>query len=109
VVAGLFRGKARNGREDTESIASEHDDVGGLAIDDAGDLSVGDEFNRVGTAGVFCDADVFIVGTAGSGTVDNVLEDGTELDGIVDIRLLLSREVDALGVAATLDIEDTSV
>ena len=44
------------------------------------------------------------------GTLDNdVLEDGSEADGAVNVWLLLSRETNALGIAATLNVEDTSV
>lgn len=109
MVAGLFRSEAGYRRKDTKGITCEHDDVAGLAVDDAWDLGVGDVLNRIGATSVFCDADIVIIRETGCRVVDNVLEDGTELDSVVDIRFLFSREVDALGVASTLNIENTSV
>lgn len=109
MIAGLFRSETRDRRKDTKCIAGEHNDVARLAFDDTGDLCIRDVFNGVGAAGVFCDADVIVIGCTGSGIVDNIFEDGAVLDGIIDIRLLLSGEVDALGVAATLNVKDTGV
>lgn len=109
VVAGLLRGEAGDGREDTEGIASEHDDVTRLTVDDAGNLGVGNVFDGVGAASVLGDADVIVVRRTSSGVVDDILEDGTELDSVEDIGLLLGREVDALSVATTFDVEDASV
>jgi hypothetical protein len=109
VVASLFGGKTGDGREYTECIAGKHDDVAGLTVDNAGNFSVGDVFDGVGAAGVFCDADIIIIWNAGSGVVDNVFEDRTISNGVVDIRLLLGGEVDALGVTTTLNVEDTSI
>lgn len=40
---------------------------------------------------------------------DDVLEEGVPLDGIVDLRLVLVRQVDGLGVAAALEVEDAVV
>lgn len=109
VVAGLLGGELGDGRENTVGVAGEHDDVLGLAVDEAGDAGVGDVLNGVGAAGVLGDADVVVVGNAVDRIVDDVLEDGSEADGGVDLGLLLGGEVDALGVATTLDVEDTLV
>jgi hypothetical protein len=52
---------------------------------------------------------VLVVGLAGSVVVGDVLEDGSEADGVVDIGLLLGVEAHALGVASSLDVKDSSV
>jgi hypothetical protein len=69
----------------------------------------GDELDRVGASGVLSDGDVVVVGLPIRRVVDDVLEDRSELDGVVDFGLLLLGQVDALGVAAALDVEDSSV
>ena len=109
VVAGLLRRQLTNGWENTESVASEHDDVGRLLVDQAGNPSVGDELDRVSASSVFSDANVIVIGDTVDGVVDDVLENSTETNGSVDLGFLLSGKVDALGVASTLDVEDTLV
>jgi len=109
VVTSLFRRQPADGRKDTEGIASQHDDIGGLTIDKTRDLSVGNKLNRVGATSIFSDIDVIVVSNSRNRTVDNVLKDATKFDGVENIRLLLCREVDALGVTSALNVEDTSV
>ena len=109
VVTSLFRRQSANGRKDTKSIASQHDDVGGLTIDNTRDLSVGDKLNRVGATSVFSDTGIIVVRNSGNRIVNNVLKDATKFDGVENIRLLLCREVDALSVTSALNVEDTSV
>lgn len=109
MVTGLFRGQLANRWQDTEGIASQHDDVGRLPLDHAWDAGVGDVFDRVGTASVLGDSDVVVVGDTVDRVIDDVFEDGTEADGGVDLGLLFRREIDALGVATTFDVEDTFV
>jgi hypothetical protein len=76
---------------------------------DCGDLSVGDELERVGGAGVLSERNVVEVDLAGVFVKSNILKHSSELDGVVDLWLLLSTESDALGIAATLDVEDSLV
>lgn len=109
MVARLFGSQLANRWEDTKGIASQHDDVGRLLIGQAWNASVGDVLDRISAAGVLGDANVIVVGDAVERIVDDVFEDGTEADGGVDLGLLFRREVDALGVAATFDVEDTFV
>ena len=109
MVTGLFSGQSANGRMYTKGIASRHDDVGGLTVDNTRDLSVGDKLNRVGATGVLSDADVVIIRNPGNRAVDDILKDAAKFDGVEDIRLLLRREVDALGITSALNVEDTSV
>ena len=109
VVASLLGGQFADRREDAESVTGEHDDVLGLALDGARNASVGNKVDGVSATGVLGDADIIVVGLARNDVVYDVLEDGTEADSVVDLWLLFGRKVDALGVAATLDVEDTVV
>jgi len=109
MITGLCWGEAGDRRENTKGIASKHDDITWLAIDDAGDLGIWNVLNGVCAASVFGDADVVIVGNAVRGIVDDVLENRAISNGVIDIRFLLGREVDTLGVAAPLDVENTCV
>ena len=109
VVRGLLRRELRNRGEHTERIAGEHDDVLGLRLDEARDLRVRDELDRVRAARVLRDRHVVVVGHARRGVVHDVLEDRAEADRVEDLGLLLRGQVDALGVAAALNVEDTSV
>jgi len=109
VVAGLLWRQFADGWQDTESIAGQHDDIGGLAINHARNLSIGNVLDGICATSVFSDADIVVVGASGGWVVDDVLEDAAELDSVENIRLLFSGKVDALGVASTLDVEDTRV
>ena len=109
MVTGLFRCQSANGRKNTKGIAGQHDDVGGLTVDNTRDLSVGDKLNRVGATRVLSDADIVIIRNSGNRAVDDILKDAAKFDGVEDIRLLLRRKVDALGVTSALNVEDTSV
>jgi len=109
VVHGLLGAELGDGREDTTGVACEENDVGGVAAGDTGDLSVLDVLDGVCAASVLGEGSVIVVDNTGGGVEDNVLEDGTELDGVENIGLLLSGEANALGVAAALNVEDTLV
>ena len=109
VEHGLLGGELGDRGQNTASVASEQDDVGGVVVALAGDLGVLDVLNGVGTAGVLGQGGVIVVDNTADGVEDNVLQDGTEADGVENIGLLLAGETNALGVAATLDVEDTSV
>jgi len=73
------------------------------------DLSVGDVFDRISTSGVFCEGGVIIINMSGSWVENNVLKDGAESDGVVDIWLFLSGKTDGLCVATTLNVENTTI
>lgn len=109
VEHGLLGGELGDGGEDTAGVAGEKDDVGRVLVAHAGYLGVLDVLDGVGAAGVLGQRGVVVVDDTGDGVEDNVLQDGAEADGVVDIGLLLGGETDALGVAATLDVEDTTV
>jgi hypothetical protein len=80
-----------------------------LPLSDAWNLGVGDVLDRVSTPRVLGDANVVVIWHPVCRVVNDVLEDGTKLDGAVDLWLLCCREVDALCVTTTLDVEDAGV
>ena len=109
VVHGLLGAELGDGRKDTTGVACEKDDVLGVAVGDARDLGVLNVLDGVGAAGVLGEGGVIVVDDTGFGVENDVLEDGTELDGVENVGLLLGGETNALGVATALDVEDTSV
>lgn len=107
VVHGLVAGELGDRGENAEGISGQEDDILGVAahlvlvvvlnvLDGVADTTV------LGLAGVK------VVGLA---VLDGgVLEESTGgLDGTVDLGLVLLSEVDGLGVAAALEVEDTVV
>lgn len=109
VEHGLGRVELGDGRENTAGVAGEEDNVLGVVGRQAGDLGVGDVLDGVGATSVLGEGGIVVVDLAGVGVEDNVLKDGAVADGVVNIGLLLGRETDGLGVAATFDVEDTAV
>jgi hypothetical protein len=88
VVLSLFGGKSRDGWQDTESITGEHDDVGWLSVGDTGDLGVFNVFDWVSASSVFSNGNIVVIGYSIGRVVNDVLEDGSELDGTVDLGFL---------------------
>lgn len=76
---------------------------------EARNLGVLDVLNWVCTAGVLCEGGVIVVYDTRCWVKDDIFEDRTELDGVENIRLLLGGQTNALGVASTFDVEDTSI
>ena len=109
VVHGLLGVELGDRRKDTAGVASEEDDVLGVAIRLAGDLGVLNVLDGVGAASVLSQGVVVVVDNTGDGVEDDVLKDGTELDGVKNIGLLLGRETNGLCIATTLDVEHTRV
>lgn len=109
MIAGLLRGEFGDRGKDTVRVASEHNNILRLGIDDAGNAGIRNEFDWVRAAGVFRDAHVVVVGYAGRGVVHDVFEDGAETNSVENFGFLLPSEVDAFSVATTLDIEYTGV
>ena len=58
---------------------------------------------------VLSEGGIVIVDDTGLLVKDNVLQNRAEADSVENIRLLLGREANALGVAATLDVEHATV
>ena len=109
VVTCLLGGKFANRGQYTKSITRQHDDVTGLAIDHTGHLGVRDELDGVSTTGVLSNADIVVIRDTICGVVDDVLQDRTESDSVEDFGLLFCREIDALGITSTFDVENTGI
>lgn len=105
----LLSGELRNGGKDTTSIASQKDDVCGVVFGEARNLGVLNVLDGVGATSVLGQGSVVVVDNTSSGVEDDVLKDGTELDSVENIGFFLSGKTNALGVATTLDVEDTPV
>ena len=71
----------------------------------ARNLRILDEFYRIRAAGVLRNADVRIVYQMVLIEHD-VLEHRAKTERLEDVRLILGRQIDGLGVAAALDVED---
>mmetsp|Transcript_57142 Transcript_57142/g.156921 ORF Transcript_57142/g.156921 Transcript_57142/m.156921 type:complete len:534 (-) Transcript_57142:86-1687(-) len=108
VVDHLFGRELGDGRQHAVAIACEQDDVGRVAAEGR-QLGVGDVLERVGAASVLGDRDVVKVNGAALVIEHDVLDHGAKADGTEDVRLVLLGEGDALGVAAALDVEDSSL
>src|SRR5262245_42996135 len=78
--------------------------VAAAGLDGAGDVVKRITDARV--LGVFL---VVVVGPAGGLVEHDVLQNGTEADGIPDLWFARRRQPDRLGVAASLEIEDPLV
>lgn len=109
VEHGLGGVELGNWWENTASVAGEENDVLWVSVRNTRNLGIVDVLNWVGTTGVLGEGDIVVVDETGLWIEDNVLKDGAELDGVVNIWLLLGRETNALGVAASLNVEDTGV
>ena len=100
---GLF-GQDRHRRQHTAHVASEEDDGTRLAAPVRRRLGA-DVVARITGAGVLREGRIRVVRLTGVVVDDDVLHDGAERDGVVDHRLRLAGEVDALGVAAAFQVE----
>ena len=109
MIAGLLGRKLADGRQHAEGVTGQHDDVGRLTIHHARNLGIGNVLDRIRATSVLSDADIIVIRITIGGIVDDVFEDASESDGIVDIWLLFRGEVDAFSVATTLNVEDTSI
>jgi hypothetical protein len=109
MITCLLGCKLANRWEDSESVASQHNDIGWLAIDHARYFGIGNVLDRVSTTGVLGNANIIVVGDTRKRIVDNVLENAAIPDGIVDVWFLFGGEIDAFCVAAAFDVKDTSV
>ena len=105
VIHGRLLGEARDGGQHAEGVGGKEDDHAG-GLPHALEHGAVDVLDGVGHARVLGDARVGVVGLAGLGGDDDVLAHRAEADGAVDVGLALLGEVDALGVAAALDVED---
>lgn len=131
VEHGLRAVELGDRRQDAAGVAGQEDDVAGVVLGKTGDLGVADVLDGVratgigwsvaaqeingsrqqedSPSGVLGEGGVVVINLSGVLVEDDVLENGTEADGVEDIRLLLGRQTDALGIAATLDVEHAAL
>ena len=67
-----------------------------------------DVAERICGAAVLGDGAIGVDGSAALAVELHILRQAAEADGVVDVRFALAREVDGLGVAAALDVEDAA-
>ena len=94
--------------QDTKGITREHDDVGGVPAH-AGEFGIGDKLDWVGTSSVFRLFGTGIVDFARVLVEHDVFKNGTKLDGVKDFRFFFVRQINALCVASTFNVEHTVV
>mmetsp|Transcript_74233 Transcript_74233/g.174227 ORF Transcript_74233/g.174227 Transcript_74233/m.174227 type:complete len:206 (+) Transcript_74233:705-1322(+) len=107
MVHHLLFGELGDRWQHTEGVAGQQDHVAWVAVDLCRDQRIGDVVQGVCTPCVLREGHVVIVNFSAPLIEDHVLQHTAEANGIVDLWFLLPREVDALGVAAALDVEDT--
>mmetsp|Transcript_20325 Transcript_20325/g.44292 ORF Transcript_20325/g.44292 Transcript_20325/m.44292 type:complete len:251 (+) Transcript_20325:523-1275(+) len=108
VIHHLLRGQLRDRRQNSKGIAGQEDDLLRLIGHHSRDPSIGNVLQRVGHPGVLREARVIPVDLAGILVVNHILENGAKADRIIDLWFLVTREADALSIAATLDVEDAA-
>jgi len=64
MIACLFRCEFANGWKDSKGIASQHNNVGWLAINHAGNFGIRNVFNRIGATSVLGNTEIIIIGEA---------------------------------------------
>ena len=108
VVLRLLGRELRDRGQHAEGVRREEDHV--LRVRAHGrHHRVRHEVERVGDAGVLGARRAVVVGDAGHRVDHHVLDHAAEADGVPDLRLALLAQVDALGVAAALEVEDAAV
>lgn len=93
MVLSLLGSKSGDGGKDTEGVATEHNDVGGLTVCDTGDLGIRNVLDGVCTSSVLGNGNVVVVGFPVGRIVNNIFEDGAKLDGIEDLGFLQGLQV----------------
>jgi len=88
VEHGLLWAELGDWWKNTTSVAGEENDVGWVAIGDARNLGVLNVLDWVCATGVLSKGDIVVVDQTGLWIENDVLKDGTELDGVENIGLL---------------------
>ena len=109
MITRLLRRQLGHRRQHTIRVTSQHDDILWLTVHGARYMCVRDILDRVSTTSILRDAHVVVIRLARLRIIHDVLQDRAKADGTVNLWFLLRREVDALGVAPTLDVEHTTV
>ena len=109
VIHRLRRCETRNGGQNTECIAGQHDDVLGVAAKRCLGR-VRDVVQRIRAAHVRSQAIVLEIQLFGFWVIDHVLDHCAELRcGFVDFRFGLWAKVDSFGVATALKVERATI
>ena len=108
MVQRLLARQASDWWQHAKGVGSEEQDAARVRALTA-QLGVVDKLNRVGHTRVFGERDVAEIGHAAGGVDHHIFGDRAKADGVPDLRLAGLREVDALGVAAALEVEDAVV
>src|ERR1035441_5560131 len=75
---------------------------------DAWNHSIIYEFHRVGGAGVLGEVNISVVWLTRFWIQHYILKDGTEPDGVVNLRFFLLAQVDALCITPAFEVENPS-
>lgn len=108
VVNCLLRGQLGDGWQNGESVTGQEDDVLRMGTN-CWQFGVLNELERIGSPSVFSDGDIVEVDLFGIILEDDVFQNSSESDGVVDLRLFLLAEAHAFGVASSFDVEHTIV
>lgn len=90
-------------------IAGEENDILWVGISNAGNLRVANVFNGVAGSRILGQCVIVVVNLSAFGIEYDVLKNGSEANGVENIRFLLCRQANTLGVAPTLDVENTCI
>lgn len=74
---------------------------------DSWNLSIVNEFQWIASSGIFSDWSIKVVDFSGLWVKCHIFQNGTELDGIVDLWLLLGAQIYAFSVTTTFDVENS--
>ena len=107
MVHHLSVGELGDGGQDPEGIARQKDHVAGMDVHLGWDKCIWDEMKRVCTASVLREGHIIIVYFAFPFVEYHVLQHAAKANRIENLRLFFPGQIDALGIAATLNIEDT--
>lgn len=108
VEFGLSGSQFSDRRQHTVSVTSQKHDVLGVTTH-RGELGVGNVLQGVRSSGVFSNRNVVEINSSLLVVQkQHVLHQSTELQGVVNLRLFVSSQTNALRVATALDVENTT-
>ncbi|KAH3664895.1 hypothetical protein OGATHE_003710 [Ogataea polymorpha] len=109
VVHDLRVGELRDRRKHASGVAREQHNVLRVAVGQAWDFGGRNEVDRVSASSVLGDHGVCVIHHPGDRVVHHVFEHRAKPDCIENFWLFLGRQIETLGVAAALDVENTVV
>ena len=108
VVHRLLTRQTAHRRQHSRSIAGEKDQMPRVPRH-AGHPRVWYALDWIGRTGIFCNRAGLKIDDTTHRVVDNVFQHGSKANRRMDFRLLVRREMNALGIAAAFDIEHASI